>query len=268
MDQTNSSIPAQRQQIIMEYLMEKSSISIREAADLCHVSDATARRDLDDMAVQGLIERTHGGAVVERGTGLEKNHAEKMKIMIPEKTRIAMEAAKMICDGNSIFLDSGTTTFLLAKQLQGFKNLTVVTHNLDVAYRIKLDQTSTLILTGGIRRDGYNVLIGEIAEDLVNQLSVDIVFMGADAINAKYGVFNSSFLELGIKRSCLSSGKQKVLISDHTKFNRKALTKVCNIEEFDTVITDEGIDDESRQILETKIKKLIIVKNEAEGRKE
>ena len=99
-----------------------------------------------------------------------------MKVMIPEKTKIATEAAKMVRDGYSIFLDSGTTTLLLAKQLQAFQNLTVVTHNLDIAYRIKLDATSNLVVTGGTRRDGYSVLVGPIAEETTRKLSVDIAF--------------------------------------------------------------------------------------------
>ena len=260
MDQMTT-IPAKRQQNIMDYLEAKRSITIKEAAVLCGVSEATARRDLDDMAATGLLERTHGGAVLERerGTSLEKVHGEKMKVMIPEKTKIATEAAKMVRDGYSIFLDSGTTTLLLAKQLQAFQNLTVVTHNLDIAYRIKLDATSNLVVTGGTRRDGYSVLVGPIAEETTRKLSVDIAFLGADAINPKDGVFNSNFVEIGIKRSIIACGESRVLLSDHTKFNRKALTKVCDIEEFDTIITDTGVSDDVKEILEKKVSRLILV---------
>lgn len=258
MDQTIT-IPAKRQQIIMDYLAAKRSITIKEAAALCEVSEATARRDLDDMAGEGLLERTHGGAVLERGTGLEKVHGEKMKVMIPEKTRIAMEAAKMVKDGYSIFLDSGTTTLLLARQLHAFQNLTVITHNLDIAYRVKLDATSTMVVTGGMRRDGYSVLVGPIAEETTRKLSVDIAFLGADAINPKAGVFNSNFLEIGIKRSIIACGENRVLLSDHTKFDRKALTKVCDIEEFDTIITDNGVSEEVKRVLEKKVSRLILV---------
>lgn len=258
MEQTIT-IPAKRQQIIMDHLTKKRSITIKEAAGLCGVSEATARRDLDDMAGGGFLERTHGGAVLDRGMGLEKVHGEKMKVMIPEKTRIALEAAKMVKDGYSIFLDSGTTTLLLAEQLQTFRNLTIITHNLDIAYQIKLDATSTLIVTGGIRRDGYSVLVGSLAEEMTRKLSVDIAFLGADAVNPEDGVFNSNFLEIGIKRSIIRCGENRVLLCDHTKFTRKALTKVCDIEEFDTIITDRGINEEAGKILEQKVSRLILV---------
>lgn len=154
MTQFTTSIPAQRQQQISDYLKSKFSISIKEASELCNVSEATARRDLDDMAAAGLLERTHGGAVLHKGTGFEEYHDEKMKAMIPEKTRIAREAVKLIKDGDSIFLDSGTTTLLLGQQLEGIKKLTVVTNNLDIASTVKLDNSSTMIVTGGVRRDG------------------------------------------------------------------------------------------------------------------
>ena len=177
----------------------------------------------------------------------------------PEKTRIAKEAAKLIKDGYSIFLDSGTTTLLLAGQLLPFQNLTVVTHNLDIAYHAKLDKSSTLIVTGGMRRDDYGVLIGSITEELVNKLSVDFAFLGADAVNPGSGVYNSNFLEIGTKKSIINCGENRVLLTDHTKFKQRALTKICDIEEFDIIITDNGIDDETREILEEKVTRLITV---------
>ena len=248
MTQFTTSIPAQRQQQISDYLKSKFSISIKEASELCNVSEATARRDLDDMAAAGLLERTHGGAVLHKGTGFEEYHDEKMKAMIPEKTRIAREAVRLIKDGDSIFLDSGTTTLLL-----------VVTNNLDIASTVKLDNSSTMIVTGGVRRDGYSVLIGDIAEELVRKLYVDIAFVGADAVNSKSGVYNSNFMEIGIKKSMIASGKRTVLLADHSKFKQKALAKICDIEEFDTIITDSGIEKETREYLDKKIPHLIVV---------
>ena len=95
MHQTTSSMPAKRQQSIMDYLNERRSITIKEAANLCKVSEATARRDLDEMAGMGYLERTHGGAVIERGTGLERGVDEKMKLMIPEKDENRPESGRI-----------------------------------------------------------------------------------------------------------------------------------------------------------------------------
>lgn len=252
-------ISVQRQRTIAEYLEQNQSISVKRAAEICNVSEATARRDIDEMANAGLIERIHGGAVLHRGTGFEEYHAEKMKIMIPEKTRIAKEAAKLVKEGDSLFIDSGTTTFLLAQQLQNIKKLTVITNNLDIAYTTKLDTSSTMIVTGGIRRDGFSVLVGDIAEEFIKRLYVDIAFVGADAASVEHGVFNSNFMEIGIKQSMASSGKKVVLLADHSKFGQKALAKVCDWDKFDAVITDSGIDAETAKSMRTKVRQLILV---------
>ena len=82
---------------------------------------------------------------------------------------------------------------------------------------------------------------------------VDIAFVGADAVNSKSGVYNSNFMEIGIKKSMIASGKRTVLLADHSKFKQKALAKICDIEEFDTIITDSGIEKETREYLDKKI---------------
>ena len=255
---SSPSIPVQRQKVITEYLEKNQTVTIRQAADLCGVSEATARRDLDELANLGIMERTHGGAVIHRGAGFEEFHSQKMQVMVPEKTKIAREAVKMIKEGDCIFLDSGTTTFMLAQQLQNIRKLTVVTNNLDIAYTTKLDTSSTMIVTGGIRRDGFSVLVGDIAEEFIRRLYVDIAFVGADAISVKNGIFNSNFMEIGIKKSMIASGKKKVLLADHSKFGQKALAKVCSIEEMDVIVTDGGIDEESARYVRTKGINLII----------
>lgn len=252
-------IPAQRQQAIMDYLRVNHTITVKGAATLCGVSEATARRDIDDMAAGGMLERTHGGATLHRGTGVEEYHAEKMKIMIPEKTKIVAAAAKLINDGDSVFLDSGTTTFLLAEQLRSHKKITIVTNNMDIAYNTQLDSSSTMFVTGGIRREGYSILVGDVAQELIEKLCVDFAFLGADAVNVEKGIFCSNFSEIGVKKGIVSIGKKRVLMADSSKFVKKALAKVCNITDFDIVITDDGIPEEIRQILEEKVEQVIIV---------
>lgn len=252
------SIPAQRQQIISEFLKQNITISVREAAELCMVSEATARRDLDEMASTYLVERTHGGAVLKHSTVTERKYSEKMQLMVNEKQRIARAAAKMIAPGESIFLDSGSTTYFLAKLLIGIDQLTVVTNSLDIAYSIQLASSSTMIVTGGVRRDGFSVLTGNIAEELTRGLCVDISFLGTDAIDVESGLYNSNVSEIVMKRNILRSGRKKVLLADHSKFETKALTKVCEVHDLDVVITDTGIKEKYSKSLKEKVKTVII----------
>lgn len=242
-------IPAQRQQNILTYLSRKESITIQETADLNTVSLATARRDLDELSHTGMLKRTHGGAVIESTIGTEILHAEKLRMMVSEKIRIAQKASSFIHDGTSIFLDSGTTTLALSRLLKDKKNLTIITNNLDIACNTIIDNSSVMIVTGGARREGYNVLFGPAAEKFIKEIKVDIVFMGADAIDSEKGLYNSSFLELGVKEAMLSCGKKKIVLTDHTKFSRQAIARICPINFLDMIITDSGIDDINKQVL-------------------
>ncbi|MEG2258574.1 MAG: DeoR/GlpR family DNA-binding transcription regulator, partial [Oscillospiraceae bacterium] len=123
-----------RQQDIMKQVNKEGNVLIKDMAVECKVSEATIRRDLDELTASGLIERIHGGAVRLSSTTFERYHSEKMKTMLNEKRKIASYAASLVENGDSIFLDSGTTTFFLAHELANHSDLTVITNNIDIAY--------------------------------------------------------------------------------------------------------------------------------------
>lgn len=235
-------IPAGRQKQILDYIGSHGSAQIKELADYCGVSEATVRRDLDDLDAGGRIERTHGGAMcVESSTSFERIHQEKMKLMLEYKRRIAKLAASMVKEGDTIILDSGTTTFFVAQNLAGIKDLSVITYDLFIANEVKLHSTSSLIVTGGIRREGYNVLVGSEVENYIRNVRVNKVFLGADAIDLEFGVSNANLMEASIKRLLLSAGKKRILVSDHSKLGHTAMVKVCGLEEIDAVVMDSQI---------------------------
>ena len=231
-----------RQQAILAYVNEEGSASIRQLSDMLAVSEATVRRDLDDLAAAGLINRTHGGAMRVSGTSFERKHSEKMGLMLEEKRKIAMKAASLVRNGDSVFLDSGTTTFFVARSLAHHTDLTVITNNLEVASSVEFHPSSSLIVTGGVRRDNYSVLVGSLTEDTIKSLHADICFLGCDAVDPEQGVFNTNYLELGIKKQIVECGRLVVLVADHSKFQQKALTKVCDLSDLDVLITDSGLD--------------------------
>lgn len=254
-----NSIPAERQKQIVEFIENHGSAQIKELADYQNVSEATIRRDLDELAASGVIERTHGGAIViDKSTSFEHKYSEKMNLMLTEKCSIAKAACGLVRDGDTIFLDSGTTTYFIAQNLGNFKNLTVITHDLQIGNTAVLDPTSTLIVTGGIRREGFSVLVGSLTENFIKELKVNMVFLGADAIDVETGIYNANFLEVGIKKLLLTIGKHIVLVSDASKFSRSALAKVCGINSIDTIITDSGITDEIKEQIEENGVRLIL----------
>lgn len=238
----NYMIPADRVQNVLDYIQEHGSGQIKELAAQFCVSESTIRRDMDELVLKGLLERTHGGAIFpHRKSMFERVYDEKMSLQLEEKRRIAEAASKYVGEGDTILLDSGTTAYQLALCLAEKKGLTVITHDLYLAANVEFDPSTTVVLTGGIKRTNQKVLIGGMVEDFISDLRVDTAFLTADAISTTFGVSNTGFFEAGIKRNLVKAGKRVVLLADHTKFEVTASVKVCNLADIDWIITDRDL---------------------------
>ena len=249
----NTYIPAERQKKMMEYIEANTSAQIHELAEKFHVSEATVRRDLDDLDQQGALKRTHGGAIkVDRSTAYESMYSEKIGQMLEEKHRIANSAAQMVHAGDTVLIDSGTTTFFIAQALSHHENLTIITNDLYIAYQTPLHPSSTLIVTGGTRRQGRQELVGTVTENCIRDTHVDIAFIGVDGIDLTGGATNANFAEVGVKRLMLEAAARGVIVADHSKFGRIALARICDIKEASLILTDTGIDGD----MLTRLKKL------------
>lgn len=260
MSQKYSDFPAGRQQRILEYAQEKGSVQIKELTSYLGVSEATIRRDLDELDAQGLLERTHGGAVIKNSTtSFERQQQEKMKIMSEEKKRIARKAASFIRPGETIVLDSGSTTYYLASLLSDIPDLTIITYDLFIASNIILHPTSTMVVTGGVRRKGFNnVLLGSMVEDYIRNIHADKVFLGADAIDYEFGISNTNLHEASIKKLLINAGNKVFLIADHSKLDRMALIRVCDLSDIDALIIDDVNDESIINKLEQKVKNIYL----------
>jgi len=237
-------IPAERQKKIIEFIEMNTSAQIHELAERFHVSEATIRRDLDDLDKQGALRRTHGGAIkMNRSTSYENVYAEKIALMTEEKYRIAEYAARLVHAGDTVMIDSGTTTFFVAQALSSVENLTIITNDLFIACQMSIHPSSTLIVTGGTRRQGRQELVGTITENFLRETHVDIAFIGADGIDANSGITNANFSEVGVKRLMMNAAMRSVVVADHSKFGRVALARVCDLSEAGLLLTDNGIDD-------------------------
>lgn len=240
-----SCIPAERQKRMIAYVEEHTSAQIRELAEYFSVSEATVRRDLDDLDRQGALRRTHGGAIkVDRSTAYEHKLADKMHLMSAEKQHIAARAAAMVHPGDTVLLDSGTTTYFIAQALAGHENLTIITNDLHIGYQAPLHPSGTLIVTGGMRRQGRQELVGADTENFIRDAHVDIAFVGADGIDLTGSVTNANFAEVGVKKLMLQAATRSVIVADHTKFGRRALAKICDVRQVDLLLTDKNLDEE------------------------
>lgn len=238
-------IPAERQKKIIEYIERNTSAQIHELAKAFRVSEATVRRDLDDLDRQGAVRRTHGGAIkLDRSTAYEHRFSEKINLMGEEKRRIAALAARMVHPGDTVLLDAGTTTFYIAQNLTEVENLTIITNDLNIAFQTPLHPTSMLVVTGGIRRPGRQELVGTVPENFIRDTHVDLAFIGADGIDLTGGVTIANFSEVGVKQLMLRSAMRSVAVADHTKFGRMALARVCDLKEVDLLVTDSAAEPE------------------------
>ena len=239
----NTYIPAERQKKMMEYIEANTSAQIHELAERFHVSEATVRRDLDDLDQQGALKRTHGGAIkVDRSTAYESMYSEKIGQMLDEKHRIADKAAQMVHAGDTVLIDSGTTTFFIAQALSHHENLTIITNDLYIAYQTPLHPSSTLIVTGGTRRQGRQELVGTVTENFIRDTHVDLAFVGVDGIDLTGGATNANFAEVGVKRLMLQTATRSVIVADHSKFGRIALARICDLKDVSLILTDTGTD--------------------------
>lgn len=239
-------LPAERHEKTLSLINEKEFVTVNEIIELLGVSKPTVMRDLAKLEKQKLIFRTHGGATsVKLGTKFEPTHSMKENQSIQEKQKIAKLASQFINPGETILLDSGSTTLALAQQLLTAKDITVITNDLKVAMCLTENESIELIVLGGQKRKGVFSLIGSIPENLIINLSVDKAFLGADAIDFDKGITNSNLDEVNLKKLMINISKRVILLVDSSKFDHIAFAKVGDIDLIDDLITDNNREKEN-----------------------
>ncbi len=235
-------IPAERLKRISDYIEQRGNAKISDLAQELGVSESTVRRDLDTLVREGLIQRSHGGATwIRHSSSYEHVYSEKMLIRGDEKKRIGAFCAEMVRDGDTLFLDSGTTTFQIAAGLRRKKDLTIFTYDLAIASTVEFAPSTTLVVTGGIKRENYNVLIGSVTEDFISRVRFSTLFLSADAIDEEFGVSNTGLPEASIKSKLIASAGRVVLAADSTKFGKVAMVKVSDLSAVQCIVTDRGL---------------------------
>lgn len=204
-------------------------------------SEITIRRDLDLLHERGLIYRTHGGALPVRAGAESDRDLTQRELQHPrEKLRIAAAAAAMVSEGQSIVLDSGSTTTAIARALRGFQNLTVITNAVNIAGELA-GSSIDVILTGGMLRKNSYSLVGPIAEESLRRLKADMLFLGVEGFDTHSGVSTPNLLEAQLNRLMVSIAARVIAVCDSSKFGRSSLSSIVPISNIHGVITDEQI---------------------------
>lgn len=227
----------ERLRAILNLIDTESTTAVDELASALSVSSATVRRDLAQLASQGLVLRSHGGAVrVDRGYELPIRYRETTRA--PEKRRIGHAAADLVQDGAVVGFTGGTTTMEVSRALATRPNLTVVTNALNIGAELALRPNIRLVVTGGIARSASFELSGPAAERAIEGYNIDVAFIGVDGVDPVSGCTTHNDSEALTNAALVRRAARAVVVADHTKLGQVKFAKICDIDAVDTLITD------------------------------
>jgi DeoR/GlpR family transcriptional regulator of sugar metabolism len=227
----------ERQRDIEAALQTQRKVLVDELAKRYGVSEVTIRKDLSELESRGVLLRTHGGAVLAEKPDMVISLHRRAAERVPEKDAIARTAALRIKDGESILLDTGTTTLALARLLRG-RNLNVVTNSIPIAMELAADEQVSVIVVGGTLRKSSLALMGALSLDPLKAIHVDRAFMGASGFDAKTGFSCQNLIEAETKQAMLKTAHEVVMLVDRDKFTRAAFAPFCPLKNVHCVITD------------------------------
>ena len=250
-------IAKERQAQIMQILVAEGHIKTGTIVDRFHVSSETARKDLIALAEQGIAQKTHGGAVIVDSYFAETDVFlnRRMKRNTAQKRAIAHFAAGLIPNGSTIILDSGSTTYWIARELCVRKNSTVITNSLTTAMTLAQNGVNVLTLGGEVHPSNL-AAVGQWADLCLRSIRVDIAFIGASALSVTRGPCVENFPEAHAKWKMMESAARRYLVADSSKFQSSALIEYASWDQFDAIITDHALPEEIRVALEKKIELL------------
>ena len=252
----------ERRNKIIQLVNEQGTVLVQDLAGVFAASEATIRADLRFLEQKGVVTRFHGGAAkIMSGNSetetQEVGFKERFQLASAPKNRIAQAAVKMI-EGMTVILDSGSTTMLIAEGLMTAKNITVITNSLPAAFALSENKDITLVVCGGTVRHKTRSMHGSIAERSLQDINADLMFVGADGIDAVNGIttFNEGY---SISGAMVTAANKVIAVLDSSKFNRRGFNQVLPIEKIDIIITDDAVSEVDKLALQKTRVKLITV---------
>ena len=243
-------LASQRRDKILELLREDGSGKVIDLAKIFKVTEVTIRQDLEKMEKDDLIVRAHGGAflknIEDQVHGISLAHRDN----IDKKAIIASKCLDFIENGDTIILDSGSTTTEIAKKLKGFRNLTVITNALNIALLLGADPGIDVVMTGGEFKPPTLSLTGQKAADFFKGINVQKLFLATAGISLKSGLTYPSISDIVVKKAMIDAAETTYLVADSTKIGKNAFASLGALSLIDFIITDSGIEDRHRKLFE------------------
>lgn len=250
----------ERRNKIVELVNEKGRVTVKELGEIFEISEVTIRLDLTELEASGLLSRVYGGAVRSYKTYYNMSLQQRMSSEVENKKEIARYAAGMIKDGDTVMLNSGTTTLLVLRAIEHNINLSIVTNSIDIALEAGANPNFRVVLLGGEVNSKYHFSYGIDANAQLAKYHADKLFLSVDGIDFESGFTTYYDLETEIDSLMLKNSSAKIIVADSSKIGRRAFAEIAKLEEADYIVTnkDSYITDDIVK-LKKKVSSIIVV---------
>ncbi|SFJ52224.1 transcriptional regulator, DeoR family [Halobacillus dabanensis] len=235
---------AERRNLILELLNQQSRITVRSLSKSLKVSEATLRTDLNVMEEEGLLTRTHGGAVLNKESSQENSFSERAKKNTEYKMAVAKKAVEFIHYKDCVVLDASTTALELARLLKHTElRITVVTNGISAALELKENPDINVILIGGMVRRGSMALEGLLGINTLEKINIDKIFTSASGFTISEGLTDFNVYEVELKKVLIEKASKVFALLDHTKMDKSSIASFATADQIDYIITDMNTPD-------------------------
>ncbi len=247
----------ERRNVILSKLAQDGKVIVADLSRDFGVTEETIRRDLEKLDKDGLAKKTYGGAVAAQTMNTDLPFSVRKRANVDRKQRIAQKIGDMIHDGDYIMLDASSTAIFVTKYIKSRKNITLITNSVEILLELADKEGWNVLSTGGALKEGALAMVGTTAEKMIRGFHVDLAVCSSKGIDMSMGITDSNEKDSQIKQAIFSAANRKVLAIDGTKFDKISFVKVCDVNEIDTVVTDEKPSDRWAEYLKNKDVELV-----------
>ncbi len=249
-----------RRMAILDELNKEGQVSVADLSKSFEVSEVTIRNDLAQLEKKNMLLRARGGAMKVKQTyvGMDHTLSDKQKENLQEKQDIGKKAIELIEEGNTIILDSGSTTFEVSRNFEDFNDLTVITNALNIATLLANSRVNVIVPGGTLRKNSLS-LVGMLAEKGFRNYFCDKLFLGVDGFDIDHGISTPNIEEAQLNQIMIEMSKEVIVVCDSSKFERRGFAFIAPVSKIDIVVTDRNISRVAKSKLEGAGVKVIVV---------
>lgn len=250
---------SERRQAILQFLERNHIGNTAELSEELDVSAMTIHRDFAALAKQGVVTPIRGGAVLNRGTAVLYGLNLRQTKMPLEKRRIGQYCAEMVREGTTVFIDCGSTAERIAEAVRNKANVTVMTNSLDVAHVLSGGKGTTLIMAPGVFSESLRGFSGQMTTDFMRRFQVDILFLGANGIDAERGLTSPDYTDAETKRALIAQAHKVVVAADHTKLGQYYFETIAKLSALNLIVTDNDADEKTIAAMRERDANIVLV---------